>query len=249
MANERVRAAIYEAGLSVDDVSGALGTDRKTIERWIDGHRPYRRNQYALAKLLKVDPSYLWPPTSAEQSRDLGMAELMAVWPIRSALSSSLWLDLFASAGECIDVLVFAGFWLSEDPAIRQTLIRKARSGVRLRFLLGDPASPAVRLRGNEEEIGDAISAKIGNTIHNYRQVIEAPNTEFRLHGTTLYCSVYRADDDMLVNTHLYGLPGHMTPLMQLRRVPGAELFSGYLESFERVWQRAVPLTEHAEAV
>ena len=52
MANERVRAAIYEAGLSVDEVAEALGKDRKTVERWISGHLPYRRNQHALAKLL-----------------------------------------------------------------------------------------------------------------------------------------------------------------------------------------------------
>ena len=72
MANERVRAAIYEAGLSVDEVCEALGKDRKTVERWINGHLPYRRNQHALAKLLGVDPSYLWAPTSAEQSRESG---------------------------------------------------------------------------------------------------------------------------------------------------------------------------------
>jgi len=33
-----------------------------------------------------------------------------------------------------------------------------------------------------------------------------------------------------------------MTPLMHLRRVPGAELFAAYLDSFERVWELARPL-------
>ena len=111
------------------------------------------------------------------------------------------------------------------------------------------PTSAAVQQRGEEEEIGTAISAKIANTIHNYRQVIQAPNTEFRLHNTTLYCSIYRSDDDMLVNTHLYGLPGHMTPLMRLRRVPGAELFSAYLDTFERVWATGTRLDARREVV
>ncbi len=51
----------------------------------------------------------------------------------------------------------------------------------------------------------------------------------------------------MLVNTHLYGLPGHMTPLMHLQRVPGAGLFGAYLEAFERVWATGVPLRRRAQ--
>jgi hypothetical protein len=137
---------------------------------------------------------------------------------------------------------VYAGFWLSEDPAVRTMLLRKATSGVRVRFLLGEPDSHAVRQRGEEEGIGDAIVSKIKNTVHNYRSLIGAPNTEFRLHATTLYNSIYRADDEILANTHIDGLPGHMTPLIRLRRVPGAELFAAYLDSFERVWENARPL-------
>jgi hypothetical protein len=85
-------------------------------------------------------------------------------------------------------------------------------------------------------------SAKIANTRHNYRELISTPGVDFRQHGTVLYNSIYRADDEMLVNSHLYGLPAHMTPLFHLRRVPGSEFFAGYLDSFDRVWRSAVPL-------
>jgi lambda repressor-like predicted transcriptional regulator len=247
VANERVRAAVYQAGLGVDEVAEALGIDRKTVERWIDGHVPYRRNQHALAKLLAIDPAFLWPATSADEARGLGMAELLGVWPVRSVVQTRAWIDLFEQAKQSIDILVFAGFWLSEDPGVRGVLADKAGAGVGVRVLLGDPDSAAVEGRGQEEEIGTAVSAKITNTIHNYRRVIEA-GADIRLHGTTLYCSIYRSDDEMLVNTHLYGLPGHMTPLMHLRRVPGAGLFSGYLDAFERVWATAEPLQERQPA-
>jgi hypothetical protein len=80
--------------------------------------------------------------------------------------------------------------------------------------------------------------------LHNYRGVIASPNAAFRLHATTLYSSIFRGDEDMLVSTHIYGQPGHMTPLLQLRRVPGAELFTKYAESFERVWAEAAPLAK-----
>ncbi len=60
--------------------------------------------------------------------------------------------------------------------------------------------------------------------------------------GTPLYNSVYRFDDEMLVNVHAYGILAAYTPTMHLRRVDGA-FFNTYLESFERVWASArVPI-------
>ncbi len=242
MSNERLRAAIHQAGFSAEGLAEHLGVDRKTVWRWIAGQVPYKKHQHAVAKALGVDPGYLWPPSDTDESKDRALAEIRAVWPQRSLVANSAWLDLFNAAEQQIDVLVHVGFWLSEEPAVRQLLIKKAESGVKVRLLLGDPASAAVEIRGDEEGIGTAIAAKIHNTIHNYRGLLSTPNTELRLHSTTLYASVYRADDEMLVSTHVYGLPGHMAPLMHLRRVPGAAgLFAVYLDSVERVWDQAVP--------
>ena len=73
---------------------------------------------------------------------------MLAIWPVRSLVPISAWVELFERAVQHIDVLVFAGFWLSEDPAVRQVLVRKAKAGVRVRFLLGDPNNDAVQQRG-----------------------------------------------------------------------------------------------------
>lgn len=241
MANERLRAAIFSSRFSIDDIAHQMGVDRKTIERWIAGRVPYKRHRYDLASLLGADPAYLWPVQAADQANDLALAEVVAIYPVRSNVPNDSWLRLFEQAHQRIDILVYAGFWLSEDPAVRRLLLRKAKAHVQIRMLLGDPDSPEVHQRGLDEGIGSAISAKIANTIHNYRDLIDAPNTEFRLHDTVLYNSIYRADDEMLGNTHLYGLPAHMNPLMHLRKVPGAELFSSFAESLERVWTGAQP--------
>ena len=245
-SNERLRAAIFSAGLSVDDVAKRLDVDRKTVDRWISGQRPYKRNQHSVAKVLSVDPGYLWPTVSANEAGGLAAAELVAIWPVRSLVPVQQWVELFEQAKRRIDVLVYAGFWLSEEPAVRDVLAAKASTGVQIRFLLGDPASAAVAVRSEEEGIDGVIPGKITNVLHNYLDVIREPAARFRLHGTTLYNSIYRADDEMLVNCHVYGLPGHMTPLMHLRRVPGAELFATYLNSFERVWDESYPVPEDA---
>jgi hypothetical protein len=83
------------------------------------------------------------------------------------------------------------------------------------------------------------VAGRVRAVLGYYRQV--AGLAEIRLHDTPLYNSIYRFDDDMLVNTHVYGILAAYTPVMRLRRADGA-YFSTYLESFERVWASARPL-------
>ena len=117
-------------------------------------------------------------------------------------------------------------------------------------MLLGDPTSEQVAQRGIDEGIGNAIPGKIRNTIVNFRSLIGMPGIEFRLHGTVLYNSIYRADDEMLVNSHIYGIGAYMAPLLQLHQLPGADLFTTYLNSFEAVWATSVPLASlESEAI
>ena len=73
------------------------------------------------------------------------------------------------------------------------------------------------------------------------------PGVEFRLHGTTLYNSIYRADDEMLANGHLYGVGAYMAPVLHLRRVPGGELFDAYAESVEKAWESARPISSPSD--
>ncbi len=65
---------------------------------------------------------------------------------------------------------------------------------------------------------------------------------EFRFHRTVLYNSIYRADDQVLVNTHLFGVTAAHAPVWHLRKLPGGELAGLYIDSFEQVWETATPL-------
>jgi predicted nucleic acid-binding protein len=53
--------------------------------------------------------------------------------------------------------------------------------------------------------------------------------------------SIYRADDQVLVNTHIQGLAAAQAPVWHLHKLAGGELTSLYLDSFERVWESATP--------
>ena len=90
--------------------------------------------------------------------------------------------------------------------------------------------------------VSDAMAAKIRNALALYRPLRQVVGVEFRLHRTVLYNSIYRADDQVLVNTHVFGLAAAQAPAWHLRKLPGGELASLYIDSFERVWETATPV-------
>jgi hypothetical protein len=63
------------------------------------------------------------------------------------------------------------------------------------------------------------------------------------LHQTVQYNSIYRADDQLIVNQHAYGIPAAHAPVFCLRDAGGGEMIALYRDSFERVWAEATPLT------
>jgi hypothetical protein len=107
---------------------------------------------------------------------------------------------------------------------------------------LGDPDGSHAVERGEEEGIGDAMPAKIRNALTLYRPLGVVENVEIRLHRTVLYNSIYRADDQLLVNQHTYGIPAAQAPVFYLSNIGSSDMAALYLDSFERVWVSSVPL-------
>ena len=244
MRNERLRALLLERGKTPDQLADAAQVDAKTVERWITkGRQPYRRHRFEVATFLGVDESYIWPDAlGRDEVAVVSESELVAVYPHRSEVPRDVWGHLFSTAEREIGVLVYVGLFLSEDAGIQKIFKEKAKAGVRVRILLGDPDSQVVTDRGEDEGVGDAMAAKIRNALALYRPLQAAGGVEFRFHRTVLYNSIYRADDQVLVNTHLFGVTAAHAPVWQLRKLPGGELAGLYIDSFERVWETATPL-------
>ena len=244
MRNERLRALLLERGQTPGMLAEAVQVDAKTVERWITkGRLPYRRHRFEVATFLGVDESYIWPDAlGRDEVAGVSESEVVAVWPHRSEVPRDVWGHLFSAAEREIGVLVHAGLFLSQDAGIQKIFKDKAAAGVRVRFLLGDPDSQAVADRGDDEGIGDTVPAKTRHALALFRPLRRVAGVEFRLHRTVLYNSIYRADDQVLVNTHVFGLAAAQAPAWQLRKLPGGELASLYLDSFERVWDTATPV-------
>jgi transcriptional regulator with XRE-family HTH domain len=240
--SDLLRRALEDAQLTEDDVAARLGVDPKTVRRWLAGRVPYPRHRARLCKLLGHDEEDLWPQVRAPRPLPQPPgAQILASYPHRWAVPRAVWHQHFASARREIGILAYAGLFLAEDQGIIRTLTDKARNGVAVRILLGNPGGPRISQRGADEGVGDSLAAKIRNALVLYQPLRELDNVEIRLHDTTLYNSIYRADDDLLINPHAYGIPASHAPVLHVRHVDDGDMASTYLRSFERVWSDATP--------
>lgn len=244
MPNERLRALLLERQITPSALADELQVDRKTIERWIvSGRVPYRRHRYAVSAYFGVDEAYIWPDAlDRDEVAAASESEIVAVYPHRWSVPRETLERFFNGASREIGALVYAGMFMAEDMGVHQIFSSKAQAGVTVRLLLGDPESPNVAQRGKDEGIDEALAAKCKSSIMLFRPLLAEPNVSIRLHGTVLYNSIYRADDQLLVNTHIYGMMASNAPVFHLRKIPGGDMVSTYTDSFERVWNDAKPV-------
>jgi len=240
--NEPLRRALLRARLREDDVAARLDVDPKTVRRWLNGRVPYASNRAKIADLVGVDEADLWPDAGGPLSARTRPEELEAVYPHRWAIPRHVWTCFFESAEHEIGILAYSALFLAEDACILRVLADKGRAGVSVKMALGGPDSPHVAERGDEEGIGEAMPAKIHSAIALVRSLAAVENIEIRLHQTVLYNSIYRADDRLLVNQHVYGIPAAHAPVFGFRKATDGEMVSTYLEVFDHIWADSAEL-------
>ncbi|GLZ38364.1 DUF5919 domain-containing protein [Actinokineospora sp. NBRC 105648] len=246
MPNERLRDSLLRNGLDLEKVAKATGVDPKTVERWITlGRVPYPKHRHTISAMVRESENYLWPDAVApERKAEIASSELVKVYPHRNSIPAELWDRLIGDATEHVELLMHSALFLVERPRFVKQLAAKAAEGARIRLLFGDPDSPEVATRSAEEELGEGVlSARIRNALVSYRPLIGVHGVEMRFHRTTLYNSIFRFDDEMIINTHVYGFQGAHAPSLHLRRLSAGDLFETYSESFEAVWNLSKPAT------
>lgn len=240
--NERLRTVLLREGVTEAQLAEVCGVDPKTVERWVGGRLPHRRHRWAVANRLHSDEIYLWPETAGSASGMDRSSELLEFHPDRASVPRETWLRLLRHAHERIDVLVMSGtFYAQVQPRIAAMLAERMEQGVRVRMAFSDPGCEAVAVRDREERLGGVMAAKVRASLTYYRDLVACQRFELRLHTTTLYNSMFRYDDEVIVNPHVYGAPASLNPTLHLRRSAPGGLFDQYLASFERVWATALP--------
>ncbi|WP_157255176.1 helix-turn-helix domain-containing protein [Nonomuraea typhae] len=242
--NHHLRAVMAHAQMQPLDLAAHLGVDPKTVSRWLKGRIPYPRHRVAIADCLGVDEADLWP--EAARHRHMISSEVRAVYPHRWAVPHGVWRALFANAMREIDILTYSALFLAENPGLVNLIAERARAGVQLRILLGDPDSPEVAARGRDEGTGaDVMTARVRNALTLFGPLQEIPTAKIRLHRTVLYNSIYRADNDLFVNIHAYGTKAPDAPVIHLHHADSHGAAAVYLTGLERVWTAASSTRGH----
>jgi transcriptional regulator with XRE-family HTH domain len=215
----------------------------KTINRWLSGESlPQAVNARAIADVLGVEPSDLWPDIFPVLDPPSTGTVPVSVYAGRAHVPMDVWRERFAQVREQIDVCVYGGTFLFDAvPGFLYLVEDALEQGVRARFAVGDPDSQIVYRRGEEEGIGSSLPERCRLTLARLKQLPVTPGLEIRTHRTTLYASIFRTDDELIANHHIYGAPASDNPCLLIREDDNPELWKSYRRSFERIWNTATP--------
>lgn len=243
MANDRLRTAMLAARLTIDELAAKVNVDPKTAARWIaqEDRVPHRTTRLNVAKALGVDEADLWPSLRNDARATPTEAELVYLYPSRSAIRGATWESLIEGTRQQMDVLVFSGAFLVEQYDLVPIVRRKAAQGVRFRLLVGNESKPAVIQRAIDEGTPGGLEGRIQLMRRYLGEVAHIDGVEIRTHGTILYNSLYRFDDQLLVNGHAHGALAGQNPVLHLRKLDTGYMWQHYMSSFERVWKEAEP--------
>ncbi|CAM5389369.1 helix-turn-helix transcriptional regulator [Streptomyces viridochromogenes] len=234
--NERLRAAMVAANVTIEALADHLGVDPKSVDRWLNTDRtPHARNAEAAAKYLHADAYHLWPRLGERhRSTPTAQDEVVACYPMRSTAPYGLWRTTLAGATTVIDLAVSNLLFLADAVWDLPTLLAdKASAGVRIRIVT--PEEPAGPVTG----LGDVFPS-----------LLTVPGLRLSTHPG-LRADVIRADDDLLVTTPIDGLTPALAPVLHLRRLGPAPMTGGYLATLDHLYATATPVrpVAHLRAV
>lgn len=226
--------------ITVALLAEGAGVDEKTVREWLRGRPPHPANRFAAAKVLGEDPDVLWQG-AGRRTVPQQAGELLRLYPHRSDVPDEVWRTLLGSAEHEIGILAYAAPFLLERVGTIDLLAAKAIAGCNVRVLLADPSCPKLAERGSEEQYGEGIISRVRNALRHYQPIAGVDGVSIRLHCTTLYTSIFRFDDTIMANTHVWGRNAFAAPLLHVQRLTKDGLFDTFASSFEAVWQQAQP--------
>lgn len=249
MSNERLKAALTHAGVTVEELAEQVGVDAKTIERWISGRVPHRRNRLRLARALATTPDQLWPdhdpaPEPPAPPAEVSQDELVATYLGRRDPVLPDALELIGQATRQVDLLGLSLAALINAETVRR-LAARAAAGVQIRVLLADPESVHVLAEHAEHDPHATVTTlppagwEIERTLGYLQPLLELSGVQVRLFTASRPNAILRADEQMLVALHLWGATPDHEPILHLEHRHDAGLFERFAHHLELVWTHA----------
>jgi|GEM_PF-2654714 len=237
--NARLRQTLLERDISHESLAESLRVDPKTVQRWVSkGRTPYARTAHQVAKLLKVDVSYLWPELGdRHQATPAAGDEVIACYPGRGAIPESLLANLLAGAERSIDIV--GDFGLAHlVPGLRELLTAKAASGVAVQVVLPDPAQAL--------DPGTAAAAAAASAV--FQPLAGSAGIKVSTYLGALHTVLLRIDGDIIARMPLDGCPAAFAPFLHLRTLTGGPMGQLYLTSIEAIKDVTIPVSTQMQS-
>lgn len=232
-SNERLRAALVASNVTLEALAGHVGTDVKTVDRWVNlGRTPHARNAHAAAGLLGADPYELWPALAVRhRGTPTAGDELVTCYPNRGAVPVDLWAAVVRESAGPVDVVTSRPVWLDDAiPDLMALLADKAGQGFRVRFALPNPVL-----------VADGATARLATLgLDLFAPLAQVAGVRVWQHPGTVN-DVIRGGDDLLVMTSVDGVPAACCPVLHLRRLGAAPLTGVYLSGLDAVFATFEP--------
>ena len=211
--NETLCRALLQARLTEEDVAARLQVDPKTVRRWLEGRVPYLRHRWALAALLGLDETDLWPHLRRTRSRP---DEVQAIYPHLDAVPEEAWLRLFRSAEREIGILTETAQPITGHPRVLQVLVEKAMRLHRMRICLFGPAAQIPGTLCADKQ--GCSGPPNGGTCEAMARLASRGAVQIRLLEATLFQSLFFGDDHILVSQRIYGTGPDESPVIWLNK-------------------------------
>jgi transcriptional regulator with XRE-family HTH domain len=245
MSNERLRAAIDHAGLTVDQLAFKIQADSKTVRRWISGRTPRKIYRLRVAEALGTTEADLWPEEELRVDGRDEQAEILAAYTHSNDHAAPDWRALLKRATAQVDLLDLTLTDLLRPAAARTALTEKAASdGCQVRLLFSAPESAYLTL--TDAELGQDLalvdipeSAQDANHTLELLPPLLAAGVLARTFVTARPHSILRFDDEMLIGLQLYATPSEQVPLLHLKRHSDHGLFQAFADQYDLLWQDA----------
>jgi hypothetical protein len=216
-----------------------IGVDGKTIDRWVAGRVPHRRNRLAVAEALGETEAALWPTSRPDQAPGFASTgEVVSAYAHRAEVPNGLWVSMLTGAKEQIDILGYAVPFVFEiSTRTADVIAEKCATGTRVRIALADPDCDHVRERDRLEQLGGTLPGRIRNAVTMLASIAAIDGVEVGFHSVHLYNSWFRFDNQAIVTPHLFRGRGYQHPALHLRRLSAFGIFESFAEQFTQVWE------------
>jgi transcriptional regulator with XRE-family HTH domain len=245
LANERLRAAIHQAGLEVDELAARIDADPKTVRRWISGREPRGSYRTRLARELGTTEAELWPELDLRIEGQDERGEILAAYAQANALAAPDWRALLQTAQDQIDLLDLTLADILPAAGTTELLTQKAQAGCQIRLLVSAPDSAHLALTDAEQDENISLldipdsAREAERSLSAAAQLAGTEGVEARTFIAGRFYTILRFDEEMLVVLHLYGTPAEAAPLLHLKRHSDHGIFERFAAHFDAIWQAA----------